>query len=84
MDRLSLYISLLTGAVLTGGLAIAAFSLGYYTWVAVAISAVVGFALAWPVAYVISQRIKKQDPKWEPDAEPGDYGRIPPRDAPEV
>ncbi|MFP4043201.1 MAG: hypothetical protein ACLFTP_01310 [Rhodosalinus sp.] len=84
MDRLSLYISMLTGSVLTGGLAIAAFSLGYYNWIAVAISAVIGFVLAWPVAYVISQRIKKQDPEWDPEAEPGDYGYIPPRDAPEV
>lgn len=84
MDRLSLYISLLTGSVLTGGLVIAALSLGYYTWVAIAIAAVIGFVLAWPLAYVISQRIKKQDPEWNPKAEPGDYGSIPPRDAPEV
>ncbi|REC58679.1 hypothetical protein DRV84_00115 [Rhodosalinus sediminis] len=84
MDRLSLIISIFTGSVLTGGIAIAAFSLGYYTWVAVAVAAVVGFTLAWPAAYLISQRIKKDDPEWEPDAEPGDYGYVPPRDAPEV
>ena len=84
MDRLSLYISLLTGAVLTGGLVTLVLSLGYYTWVAIAVSVVVGFALAWPAAYLISRRIKRQDPTWEPPAKPGDYGKIPPKDAPEV
>lgn len=65
MDRLSVFITLMTGAVLTGGLAIAFFTFGYYTWQAVAISAVVGFLLAWPVAYVISRRIKRNDPDFD-------------------
>ncbi|MFP4273447.1 MAG: hypothetical protein ACLFRU_00330 [Paracoccaceae bacterium] len=84
MDRLSLYLSLASGSAITGALVIAVLSLGYYNWWAIGIAAFVGFALAWPSAYLISRRIKAQDPEWNPEDEPGDYGTIPPRDAPEV
>lgn len=75
MDRLSLFLSLMTGAVLTGGFVIVAFTAGYYGWISVAISAVVGFSLAWPAAYAISRRIKRRDPGFdhtraEPSATP--------------
>lgn len=65
MDRLSIFLTVMTGAVLTGGLTIAAFSLGYYGWRAVLISAAVGYVLAWPTAYLISRRIKRADPGWD-------------------
>jgi len=84
MDRLSLYISLASGAVTTGVLVIIVLSLGYYNWWAIGLAALAGFVLAWPAAYLISRRIKARDPEWKPEAEPGDYGLIPPRDAPEV
>lgn len=65
MDRLSIHLTLMTGAVLTGGLVIVAFSLGYYNWGAILGAAALGFALSWPVAYVISRMIKRDDPRWD-------------------
>ncbi|WP_371056621.1 MULTISPECIES: hypothetical protein [unclassified Rhodosalinus] len=84
MDRLSIFLTLASGPVAAGSLVIAVLSLGYYNWLAIGIAAAIGFALAWPTAYLISRRIKRRDPDWKPDAEPGDYGPLPPRDAPEV
>lgn len=64
MDRLSIILTLMTGAVLTGGFTIAVFSLGYYNWLAILICAALGFSLAWPTGYVASRLIKKNDPAW--------------------
>ena len=69
MDRLSNYLTLMTGAVLTGGLVTAALALGHYSWAAIGLCAAIGFALAWPVAYAISQRIKRRDPLFDPPPE---------------
>lgn len=38
---------------------------GLYSWQPNAIAAVVGLLLTWPVAYVISRQIKRDDPGWE-------------------
>jgi VIT1/CCC1 family predicted Fe2+/Mn2+ transporter len=65
MDRLSIIISLMSGAAITGALAITAFSLGYYEWWAVLLSAFLGFAMAWPSGYYISRLIKRNDPQWD-------------------
>lgn len=67
MDRLSIILSLLSGAFVTGAIATAAFSLGYYSWWWVALSAIFGFAMAWPTGFLISRMIKKQDPNWRRD-----------------
>lgn len=83
MDRLSMYLTLMTGSVLTGGLVIAALAMGWYSWIAIGICAVIGFVLAWPVAYVISQRIKKRDPLFDPPEEEKNRV-IPDPGAPEV
>jgi len=64
MDRLSLILSVPAGAVITGGLTILMLSVGFYSWVAIAIAATVGVLAAWPVAYKISRRIKEADPYW--------------------
>jgi hypothetical protein len=84
MDRLSIYLTLMTGSVLTGGIVIIGFTLGYYTVWVVAIGVIVGFVLSWPISYFISRRIKQNDADWNPQAKPGDYGTIPKSDAPEV
>lgn len=65
MDRLSIILTLMTGAVLTGGLIIAAFTMGYYAWPFILGAAAIGFLLSWPTAYVISRHIKRTDPKWD-------------------
>ncbi len=84
MDRLSIILTLLTGAVLTGGLVVAAFSLGFINWFAIAAAAVVGFALSWPSAFLISRLIKRQDPAWKDDKLEKVDSTIPRKDAPEV
>jgi len=84
MDRLSLYITLLSGSFITGAIVIAGLSLGYYTVWTIVIGAVAGFLLAWPTSYMISQRIKHEDPEWSPEADPEDQDVIPKRNAPEV
>lgn len=83
MDRLSILLTLMTGAVLTGSLAIGAFALGFYGWTAVLICAVIGFLASWPVAYLISRRIKRTDPVWD-ETRPRDKGLIPDPSSPEV
>lgn len=83
MDRLSILLTLMTGAVLTGGLAIAAFTLGYYSWPVIIGVAAIGFALSWPVAYVISRRIKRRDEDWD-DSKAKKTGVVPDPGAPEV
>ncbi|MFW5654107.1 MAG: hypothetical protein ACOCYW_00480 [Roseicyclus sp.] len=83
MDRLSILLSLMTGAVLTGGLAIVAFSLGFYGWPAILLAAAVGFLASWPVAYAISRRIKRKDPVWD-ERKKDETGVVPTPGAPEV
>lgn len=84
MDRLSIVLTLMTGSVLTGGLVIAAFSLGWYGWTPILGSAAVGFALSWPTALMISRRIKRKDPAWDETRIDRIDDTIPKRNAPEV
>ncbi|MEL6518587.1 MAG: hypothetical protein AAFV31_14280 [Pseudomonadota bacterium] len=65
MDRLSFLLTFMTGSVLTGVVVVTLFTLNYYNWTAVAAAVVIGFGLSWPVAYVISRRIKRQDSNWD-------------------
>lgn len=84
MDRLSIYLTLLSGSFITGAIVIAGLSLGYYTVWTIVIGAIAGFLLAWPTSYMVSQRIKRQDPEWTPEADPRDQSAIPKPNAPEV
>lgn len=65
MDRLSIILTLMSGAVLTEAFTITAFSLGHYSWFAVLPSAGLGYALSWPTAYAISRLTKRNDPTWD-------------------
>lgn len=65
MDRLSILLTLMTGAVLTGVLVITAFSFGWYGWLPIVGSALVGYLLSWPAAYFISRLTKLRDPNWD-------------------
>lgn len=65
MDRLSIVLTLIVGSALTGSLIIAVLSLGWYSWLAIGGAAATGFLLSWPASYLISRRIKRQDPAWD-------------------
>ncbi len=65
MDRLSIFLTLAVGSVMTGTLIIVVLSMGWYSWPAIGGAAAIGFLHAWPVSYVISRRIKRQDPDWD-------------------
>jgi hypothetical protein len=65
MDRLSILLTLMSGAVLTGALVIAVLSFGWYSWPAILGAAVIGFALSWPTAYAISRLTKRNDANWD-------------------
>lgn len=65
MDRLSIYLTLIVGAMVTGGLVTLVLSLGWYSWAAIGSAAALGVILTWPASYVISRRIKRLDPDWD-------------------
>ncbi len=65
MDRLSIFLTLMTGSVLTGGLVIIAFTFGWYGWTPILGSAAIGYLLSWPTALLISRRIKRHDPSFD-------------------
>lgn len=65
MDRLSIVLTLIVGAVATGILVTAVLSLGWYSWPAIGGAAAIGFVATWPVSYLVSRRIKRQDPAWD-------------------
>jgi hypothetical protein len=64
MDRLSIFLTLVTGSVLVGGLVITVLSMGYYAWQPIAGAVAIGLILTWPAAYVVSRVIKRNDPGW--------------------
>lgn len=65
MDRLSIWLTFLTGPILIGIPIIALFALDYYAWPAIALAVIGGTLLSWPAAYAISRKIKGKDPKWD-------------------
>lgn len=67
MDRLSIVLTLAVGATITGGFIIVVLALGYYSAPAIIGAGVAGFLLSWPGAYLVSRRIKRQDPEWDED-----------------
>lgn len=84
MDRLAFYNALMAGPAIGGTLIIIAFSLGLYgVWPIVA-AVVIGALSAYPAGYAVSRHIKREDPNWNPRHKPGDFGTVPPTDAPEV
>lgn len=84
MDRLSTYLTLLTGAVITGAIVIAAFAFGWYGLGPVILAVSVGFGLASPVACAISRRIKVQDPSFDHTRVERLKNAVPRSSAPEV
>lgn len=83
MDRLSFFLTLMTGAVLVGGLVIIVLALGWYNWIAIGVAGVIGFVLSWPVAYLISRKMKRADPDWD-ETRAKKTDAVPRPDEPEV
>ena len=61
MDRLGVFLSLLSGSLITVALTVAAFSMGYSSWFWVVLCVVFGFAMAWPSGYYISRLLRRND-----------------------
>lgn len=84
MDRLSIILTLMVGAVVTGALVTTVLSLGWYSWPAIGSATVLGFSVTWPASYLISRRIKRQDPNWDETKVDSVDGIVPVPAAPEV
>ncbi|MDP2084910.1 MAG: hypothetical protein Q8K20_06925 [Gemmobacter sp.] len=84
MDRLSIVLTLAVGAMITGSFVTAVLVRGWYSWPAIGIAAGIGMFLTWPVSYLISRRIKRQDPDWDETQIEKVDGLIPDLDKPEV
>jgi peptidoglycan/LPS O-acetylase OafA/YrhL len=84
MDRLSIYLTFIVGAVTTGALVVAVLVAGWYSWPAIGGATAVGFILAWPVSYMISRRIKRLDKAWDETKVHDVPGGLPDPAAPEV
>lgn len=84
MDRLSILLTLIVGSVVTGSLVTLVLTLGWYSWVAIGGAAALGAALTWPASYVVSRRIKRQDPSWDETKVDRVDGMKPDPSAPEV
>lgn len=84
MDRLSIFLTLIVGSVITGSLVTAVLALGWYSWPAIGGAAAAGFLLSWPASYAVSRRIKRQDPDWDETRVNRVSGVVPDPGAPEV
>ncbi len=84
MDRLSYVLLFMTGSVLTGIGLITVLVLGFYSWTAILIAVGIGVVLMYPVAYVISRRIKRNDPSWDHHKGDDVNPAVPDPGAPEV
>jgi len=65
MDRLSIYLILVTGPTLVGTFVIAILSLGLGTAPWLIGAAGLGLLLTYPAAYAVSKYIKRRDPEWD-------------------
>ena len=84
MDRLSIFLTLIVGAMVTGSLVIVVLAMGWYSWPAIGGAAAMGFVLSWPLSYLVSRRIKRQDVTWDETRVDRVDGIVPDPSAPEV
>lgn len=64
--RLSWFTTPLSVVCVAGAAFVAALVLGYVSWGAVVVSAVIGLVIGWPLGVWASKRIKRRDPDWPP------------------
>lgn len=62
MDRLALFLTLISGSLITGALVVTAISLGHHAWWSVIGAAGIGYSMAWPSAHLLSKHINQRDP----------------------
>ena len=84
MDRLSIFLTLIVGSVVTGALVIAVLSMDRFSWPAIGAAAVSGVLLSWPLSFLVFRRFKRQDPQWDEASIDRVEGIIPNPAAPEV
>lgn len=84
MDRLSIFLTLIAGSLVTGTRIIVVLSMGWYSWPAIGGAAAAGFLLTWPLSFLVSRRIKRQDPHCNDTKIDRVEGVIPDPAAPEV
>ncbi|OSP53418.1 hypothetical protein [Pseudoruegeria sp. SK021] len=65
MDRLSLFVAMMTWTLVSGIVIVLFMSLGYIGWVQFGFAVALGFGLGLPLAKMISARIKRRDPDWD-------------------
>lgn len=80
MDRLNLYLIMMGVPSVAGAFVIIFFAAGWYSWPAIALAGVLGLVLGVPVSKLVSWRIKKDDPSFDP---PKQDGILPDPTAPE-
>ncbi|MFP7569830.1 hypothetical protein [Marivita sp. S2033] len=71
MNRLSVILTLLSGALISGALVVAAFSMGYDSWWVLGGVALIGWLMAWPSALIVARRIKERGPEWSTHTKSG-------------
>lgn len=81
MDRLSILLTTMVGAVIAGVIVVAAFVMGYYSVYVLVVAAGVSLILSWPLSCLISRQIKRNDPNWHKNPTPK---AVPDPSAPEV
>ncbi|MEY8841237.1 hypothetical protein AB9K41_19590 [Cribrihabitans sp. XS_ASV171] len=59
------YVILMTAASLAGALVIVAFTLGMYSWEAIAISVAAGAIIGVPLGILFTRWMKRDDPAWD-------------------
>lgn len=80
MDRLNLYLAMMGVPTVAGAFVIILFAAGWYSWTAIALAGVLGLVLGVPASKMVSRRIKKNDPSFNP---PKQAGILPDPTAPE-
>lgn len=84
MDRLK-YVLFISGVfpLVAGGFVTAVMALGYYTLPAILIAGGAGLILAVPLSYLVSRKIKREDPNFD-HRDPPEFGVMPDPDAREA
>ena len=62
MNRLSIYLILFVGSVVTGSLIVLVMSMGWISWLAIGGTAAVGFVATSPISFIIARQIKRDQP----------------------